>query len=55
MIDLIRLLRTVLPFVIILLVLLASLTALTALGPALLPIGCLAAIGAVAWMFLQRK
>jgi len=55
MIDLLKLLRVILPIVAILMVLLAVLTLFTALGPALLPIGILAAAGLVAWLWLAHR
>jgi len=55
MIDLLQLLRLILPVVGILLVLLAVVTLLASLGPVLLPIGILAAAGLVGWLWLARK
>jgi len=54
MIDLLQLLRVILPIVGILLVLLAVVTLLSSLGPVLLPIGILAAAGLVAWLWLAK-
>ena len=55
MIDLLLLLRIILPIVGILLVLLAGVTLLSSLGPALLPIGIIAALAIAAWLWLPRK
>jgi hypothetical protein len=55
MIDLLQLLRVILPVVGVLLVLLAVVTLLASLGPVLLPIGILASTGLVAWLWLARK
>jgi len=55
MIDLLQLLRVILPIVGILLVLLAVVTLLASLGPVLLPIGILAAAGLVAWLWLAHR
>jgi hypothetical protein len=55
MIDLLQLLRVILPIVGVLLVLLAVVTLLASLGPVLVPIGVLAAAGLVAWLWLARK
>lgn len=55
MIDLLQLLRVILPIVGVLLIVLAVVTLLASLGPVLLPIGILAAAGLVAWLWLPRK
>lgn len=55
MIDLLRLLRVILPIAGILLVLLAVVTLLASLGPVLLPLGILAAVGLVAWLWLACR
>ena len=55
MIDLLQLLRVILPVVAILMVLLAVLTLFTALGPALLPIGIVAAAAIAAWLWMPRR
>ena len=55
MIDLLQLLRLILPVAGILLILLAIVTLLASLGPVLVPIGILAAAGLVAWLWLARK
>ena len=55
MIDLLQLLRVILPIVGILLVLLAVVSLLSALGPVLVPIGILVAAGLVAWLWLARR
>jgi hypothetical protein len=55
MIDLLQLLRLILPVVGILLVLLAVVTLLESLGPVLVPIAVLAAAGLVAWLWLARR
>ena len=55
MIDLLHLLRIILPVAGILLVLLAAVTLLSSLGPALLPIGIIASLGIAAWLWLPRK
>jgi len=54
-IDLLHLLRIILPVAGILLVLLAAVTLLSSLGPALLPIGIIASLGIAAWLWLPRK
>jgi hypothetical protein len=55
MIDLLLLLRIILPIVGILLVLLAGVTLLATLGPAVLPLGIIAALGIAAWLWLPRR
>jgi len=55
MIDLLQLLRVILPVVAILMVMLAVLTLFTALGPVLVPIAVLAAAGLVAWLWLAHR
>ena len=53
--DLTQLLRVVLPVVATLLVLLAGITFLAAVGPALMPMGIVAAIVLAAWIWLRRQ
>ena len=55
MIDLLQLLRLILPVAGILLILLAIVTLLASLGPVLVPIGVLAAAGLVAWLWLAHR
>ena len=55
MIDLLKLLRVILPVVGVLLVLLAVVTLLASLGPVLVPIAVLAAAGLVAWLWLAHR
>ena len=55
MIDLLKLLRVILPIAGILLVLLAVVSLLSALGPVLVPIGILAAAGLVACLWLAHR
>jgi len=55
MIDLLKLLRLILPIVGVLLVLLAVVTLLASLGPVLVPIAVLAAAGLVAWLWLAHR
>jgi len=55
MIDLLQLLRLILPVAGILLILLAIVTLLASLGPVLVPIGILAAAGLVAWLWLAHR
>ena len=55
MIDLLKLLRVILPIVGVLLVLLAVVTLLASLGPVLLPIGIITAAGLVAWLWLGHR
>ena len=52
MIDLLKLLRVILPVAGVLLLLLATVTLLASLGPVLIPIAVLAAAGLVAWLWL---
>ena len=55
MIDLLKLLRVILPVVGVLLVLLAVVTLLASLGPVLVPRAVLAAAGLVAWLWLAHR
>ena len=55
MIDLLKLLRLILPIVGILLIMLAIVTLLASLGPVLVPIAVLAAAGLVAWLWLAHR